>query len=147
LSLPDQQKASEAAFATEKDRAGQIARAGLESLRGELGSTGQLGSGAEVQGVRDIIQSGQGIMGQANRDIAMKQADLGADFAKTGSLGGITQRGQDVQAREAEARLAQERELQASRLSFEQQQLASQRQMQLMQMALGGLQNLGGLSY
>lgn len=137
--LPDSTAATNAAFATAKDKAGKISRASLDSLRGELGATGNLGGGAEVQGVRDIISSGAGLEGQAARDEAMKQSEIAADFAKTGYAGAITQRGQDVSAQEAQARLAQERELQASRLAFEQQQLKSQQQLQMLQLALSGL--------
>lgn len=133
LSLPNQQAAAEAAFASSKDQAGKIARSGLDSFRGELGATGNLGGGAEVQGVRDIIQSGQGLMGQANRDITMKQADQAADFAKTGYQGSITQRGQDINAQEAQARLAQEA-----------RQAESQKQLQLLTLALSGLKSAGG---
>jgi hypothetical protein len=35
-----------------------------------------------------------------------KQTDVAADFAKTGYEGDITQRGQDIQAQDANARLA-----------------------------------------
>lgn len=126
--LPDAKSATDAAFATAKDRSGQISRAALDSLRGELGATGNLGSGAEVQGVRDIISAGAGIEGQATRDAASKQADVAADFAKTKYAGEVTQRGQDVQAQEAQARLA-----------FEQREAAAQRQMQLLTLALSGI--------
>ena len=135
ISLPSQQAAAESAFATSKDRAGALARSGLDSLRGELGATGNLGGGAEVQGTKDIIAAGQGQLGQASRDIAGKQADIATDFAKTGYQGAITQRGQDISAQEANARLA-----------LEQRQAESQRQLQLMTLALGGLKTAAGVT-
>lgn len=147
VELPDQTAATAARFATAKDKVGQIGRASIDALRGELGATGGLGGGAEVQGVRDVVQSGAGELGQVSRDEAIKQADLGADFAKTRYSGSIAQRGQDVSAREAEARLAQEKELAQSRMSFEQQQQKSSQQLQLLQMALGGLKSMGTNNY
>ncbi len=108
ITLPDQTAATNAAFATAKDKVGALSRSSLTSLNDELGASGMVGSGAQVQGTRDIIQSGAGQMGQVSRDLAGKQADLAADFAKTSYQGGITQRGQDIAAQEANARLAAE---------------------------------------
>ncbi len=154
LTMPDQSKASAAAFAGAKDRVGQTSRASLDALRGELGASGMLGGGAEGQLTRDVIQSGAGELGQVSRDLAGKEADLSADFAKTNYAGGITQRGQDVSAAHAQAQLAQEQRLadaslafQKQQAAFQQQQAANAQQMQLLQMALGGLQGGGGGLY
>lgn len=147
VELPDQTAATDARFATAKDKVGKIGRASIDALRGELGATGGLGGGAEAQGVRDVVQSSAGELGQVSRDEAGKQADLSADFAKTRYGGAITQRGQDVNAREAEARLAQEKELAQSRMSFEQQQAKSAQQLQMLQLALGGLKSMGTNNY
>jgi hypothetical protein len=141
LQLPDMSAATDAAFATAKDKSGKIARSSIDSMRGELGATGNLGGGAEVQGVRDVINNAAGVEGQAARDISMKQADIGADFAKTKYSGDIAQRGQDVSAQEAAANLAATQEMNQSRLAFQQQQLQSQNQLQLLQLALSGLKS------
>jgi hypothetical protein len=141
LQLPDMSAATDAAFASAKDKSGQIARSSIDSMRGELGATGNLGGGAEVQGVRDVINNAAGVEGQAARDISMKQADIGADFAKTRYGGEIAQRGQDVSAQEAAANLAATQEMNQSRLAFQQQQLQSQNQLQLLQLALSGLKS------
>lgn len=146
LQMPDQTNATNAAFATAKDKVGKTSRASLDSLRGELGATGMLGSGAEGQLTRDVITSGAGELGQVSRDQAGKQADLAADFAKTNFAGGITQRGQDVSASEAAARLAQEQRLADASLSFQKQQAASQQQLQMLQLALGSLKGGGSAS-
>src|SRR5258706_2667096 len=114
LTLPDQTASNAASFATAKDTVGKTGRASLDALRGELGATGNLGSGAEVQGVKDVIQSGAGELGQVSRDQAVKNTDLKTDIAKTNYAGGITQRGQDVSAQEAQARLAQEERIAAA---------------------------------
>lgn len=144
LQLPDMHAATDAAFAGAKDKSGQIARSSIDSMRGELGATGNLGGGAEVQGVRDVVNNAAGVEGQAVRDIAMKQADVGADFAKTKYSGDIAQRGQDVSAQEAQANLAQQKELANARLAFETNNANSQRQLQLLTLALSGLK--GGAS-
>lgn len=137
LTLPDQTASNAASFATAKDTVGKTGRASLDALRGELGATGNLGSGAEVQGVRDIIQSGAGELGQVSRNQAVNEAALKTDIAKTNYAGGITQRGQDVSAQEAQARLAQEERI-----------AAANHQLQLLTLALGGLGKAGsGLVY
>lgn len=137
LTLPDQTASNAASFATAKDTVGKTGRASLDALRGELGATGNLGSGAEVQGVKDIIQSGAGELGQVSRNQAQNEAALKTDIAKTNYAGGITQRGQDVSAQEAQARLAQEERI-----------AASNHQLQLLTLALGGLGKAGsGLVY
>lgn len=108
IAPPDPTAATNAAFAGAKDQVGAMSRASLTSLNDELGASGMIGSGAQVQGTRDIIAGGAGQMGQVSRDLAGKNADQAADFAKLGYQGGITQRGQDIASREAAARLAAE---------------------------------------
>lgn len=139
IQMPDPAAATNAAFATAKDNAGKLARASLDSMNGILGSQGMLGSGAQVQGTRDIVSDAAGQVGQVSRDEAGKNADIAADFAKTNYGGAIAQRGQDVQSQEANARLGLAREQGNQRLSFEQTQLAQQRQLQLLQLALSGM--------
>lgn len=124
IAPPDSTAATNAAFAGAKDKAGAMSRASISSLNDELGASGMVGSGAQVQGTRDIIQSGAGELGQVSRDLAGKQADQAADFAKTSYQGGITQRGQDIAAQEAQARLAEAQ---------------AQRQQDLLMRILGGL--------
>lgn len=143
LQMPDQSAASAASFATAKDRVGKTSRASLDALRGELGASGMLGGGAEGQLTRDVIQSGAGELGQVSRDQAVKETDVASDFAKTNFAGGITQRGQDVSASEAQARLAQEARLSDANLAFQKQQAASSQQLQMLQLALSGLKGGG----
>lgn len=127
VAAPDTSAATNAAFATAKDQAGAMSRASLTSLNDELGASGMVGSGAQVQGTRDIINTGAGQMGQVSRDLAGKTADQAADFAKMGYQGAITQRGQDIGAQEAAAQLA------------EQRQEAYQRLLTQMMQGLGGV--------
>lgn len=127
--LADPTASNNAIFAAAKDKVGQLSRSSLDSLNGELGAQGMLGSGAQVQGARDVIQSGAGELGQVTRDLASKNADTANDFAKTAYEGNITMRGQDVQAQEAQARLALE---------------ARQQNFQLLNTILNGLRSGGG---
>jgi hypothetical protein len=132
----DNSAAQSAAFGAAKDTAGQIGRSSLDTLRGVMGETGQLGGGAEVQGSRDIVESAMGQVGDVNREGAVNQANQALDIAKTNQGAAITQRGQDIASQEANARLAQE---QAS--------LSSQRQLELLRLAITGQgQQAGGFS-
>jgi multimeric flavodoxin WrbA len=109
IAAPDMTQANAAVFSKAKDRAGALARASLNSLNGELGANGggsMIGSGAQVQGTRDVIEKGAGMLEDTNNQMAMSDAALKADFAKLGYQGSITQRGQDIQQQEANAQLA-----------------------------------------
>ena len=121
---PDMTASNAATFGRAKDQAGQTGRASLTSLRDELGVSGMLGSGAEVQGVRDITQNAAGQLGEVTRDQAVNDSSQKADFAKMKYQGDISMRGQDVQAQGDMARINL------------QKQLAQQ---QLLQSALAGL--------
>jgi hypothetical protein len=103
IQMPDTTAATNAAFARAKDQAGSLSRASLDSLSGELGSQGMLGSGAQLQGTANILSGATNTMGKEISSEAGQTAGIAADFAKTGYEGNITQRGQDIAAREAEA--------------------------------------------
>jgi hypothetical protein len=124
VQAPDMTQSNNAIFAQAKDKVGQLSRASLDSLAGELGGQGMLGSGAQVQATRDVVNNNAGELGQVSRDLASKQADTANQFAQMGYQGAITQRGQDIQAQEANARLALEQRAQ---------------QYQLLQLILSGL--------
>jgi hypothetical protein len=129
VDAPDMTQANAQIFGRAKDQAGQMGRASLQSLRDELGATGMLGSGSETQGVRDIASRGMGELGEVNRSNAINESQQKADFAKMKYQGDITQRGQDIAAQEAAARIALQREL---------------ARQQLLQQALAGLFGGGG---
>lgn len=129
----DNSAANAAAFSRAKDTVGRTGRASIDALRGELGATGQLGGGAEVAGVRDAILSGQGQLSDVARSQAINDSGQALDIAKTNQSAAITQRGQDISAQEANARLA-----------LEQAQLAWQRQMQALSLAFSGMPNVNG---
>jgi hypothetical protein len=130
VQAPDMTAANNAAYGSAKDKVGNAARGALTSLNDELGAAGMLGSGAQVKGTEDVINQGQQELGETARGQARKQADLSADFAKTGYQGAITQRGQDINSQEANARLALE---------------SRQQYMQMLQAAMSGLKgSIGG---
>ena len=128
----DTTAADEASFARAKDVAGQTGRASLESLRGLMGETGQLGGGAETQATRDIVESAAGQVGDVNREQAIQRSERGFQTALANQQSGLTQRGQDINAQEAQARLA----LAQTQLQFQQAQMQSQRQLDLLKLAL-----------
>ena len=123
VDAPDMTSANAQIFGRAKDQAGQMGRASLQSHRDELGATGMLGSGSETQGVRDIAAKGLGQLGEVSRANAINESQQKADFAKMKYQGDITQRGQDIAAQEAAARIALQREL--ARQQMLQQALAS----------------------
>lgn len=118
IQLPDSSASDAASFATAKDKVGNLSRASLDSLNGELGATGMLGGGAQVQGTKDIIQSGAGELGQVARDQAVTDSNRAADFAKTKYSGDITQRGQDIQQQETQAQIQANAAIQAQNAQF-----------------------------
>lgn len=138
IGMPDQTGAENATFASAKDRVGQNSKAALSALNDAMAGQGMLGSGAQVQGSRDIIQSGMGELGDVRRQQAVTHAGNALDVAKMGYQGDIAQRGQNIQAQEANARLAQE----ANQLAFQRQQAGTNQQLQLMSLALSGLKGL-----
>lgn len=127
----DNTAANTAAFTQAKDQAGKIGRSSLESLRGLLGETGQLGGGAEASATRQLVQDAAGGLRNVRNEQAITGSNQALDIAKTNQAAGITQRGQDINAQEAAARLA-----------LEQNQLAWQRYQSMLAMALTGLTNV-----
>ena len=129
----DMTASNAATFGRAKDVAGQTGRSSLDTLRAVLGETGQLGGGAEAQGVRDVVENAAGQTGEVNREMAIQGGRQAFDVARTNQAAGITQRGQDIQAQEAQARLAQEQ----AQIMFQQQMAKSQQQLDLLRMVLG----------
>ena len=128
----DTTAADEAAFARAKDVAGQTGRASLESLRGLMGETGQLGGGAETQATRDIVESAAGQVGDVNREQAIQKSERGFQTALANQQAKLTQRGQDLGAQGNQAQLA----MAQIQLQFQQAQAQSQRQLELLKLAL-----------
>lgn len=116
IQMPDMTQSNAATFAAAKDKVGQLSRASLDTLNGELGAQGMLGSGAQAQGVRDIVSSNAENLGQVSRDLATQNANTALDVAKTNYGGALAQRGQNIQAQQANAQLALEQRAQQYQL-------------------------------
>lgn len=108
VQMPDMTASNNAQFAAAKDQVAQTSRASLDSLNGELGAQGMLGSGAQAQDVRDVVNNNAEQEGQVSRNLATQNANTALDVAKTNYQGSLTQRGQDIQAQQANAQLALE---------------------------------------
>lgn len=121
----DTRAADDARFARARDQAGMTGRASLNSLRGLLGETGQLGGGAEAAATRDIVQRAAGQMGEVGRSQAIQGSERNFQTALANQQAALTRRGQDIGAQEAQARLA-----------LAQTQLQSQRSLEMLRMAL-----------
>jgi hypothetical protein len=109
--MPDTTGAVNAAFARGKDQAGLNARAALTGLQNEMAGRQMLGSGAEAGQTRQIIEHGAAGINEMNREQAIQDANMAGQRASEVYQGNITQRGQDMQAKQAEmARLAKMQE-------------------------------------
>ena len=105
-------------------------------MRGLLGETGQLGGGAETQATRDIVESAAGQVGDVNRERAIQGSERGFQTALANQQARLTTRGQDINAQEAQARLA-----------LAQTQLQSQRSLELLRLALAQTTTAGQALY
>lgn len=127
----DMSASNAATFGAAKDQAGQTGRSQIDSMKGLIGAAGMLGGGAEAAGTRNIVeQAGQGV-NDVTRANATNTAASNLDVAKTNQASQLTQRGQDIAAQQAQAQLA-----------MEQAQLNSQRQLSLLQTALGATSSI-----
>ncbi len=92
------QKAQEAAFARAKDRAGLISKSAITGLRDNMAARGTLGSGMEGEQTANILSGAAGGLGDVNREQMIKEANSAQHIADQEYQGGITQRGQNIQA-------------------------------------------------
>ena len=101
LQSVDTSAANAAAFARAKDQVGQTARGALTGLAGAMAGRGTVGSGVEGRGMSNIINAGQGQLGDVSREQAITGADIAQKNAALNYQGGITQRGQDIASAQA----------------------------------------------
>jgi hypothetical protein len=111
VQMPDMQAANQQAFARAKDTAGNLSRASLDALNGELGSQGMLGSGAQAEGAAQIIAKNANTLGDEANTEASTNAGLANTDALANQSAAVTGRGQDIQQQEAAATLAQQKTL------------------------------------
>ncbi len=129
----DMTASNNATYAHARDVAGQEGRSQVDSLQGLMGAAGQLGGGAQAQGLRDVVENAAGQVGEVNRGLAQTNAGQALEVAKANQASSLAQRGQNISAQEAQARIAQEQ----AQMQFNNMQMQSQRQLELLRMALG----------
>lgn len=93
--------ARSAAFARAKDRAGQTALASLTALQNVMGQRGMLGSSEEARLTQGGLQGGADVLNEFTRDELMSDLDRAAELSDRTYAGDITQRGQDLSARQS----------------------------------------------
>lgn len=96
-----EEAARAAAFARAKEQAGQTALSALTSLREGMAGRGLQGSSMEAQGEAGILQGGMGQVNDFTREQLINDLNRQAQRADLMYQGGITQRGQDLAARNA----------------------------------------------
>jgi hypothetical protein len=83
-------------FARAKDATGQVANKALEALRDEMTTRGVQGSGIEGNLTKDILKGAAQTQAQAAFDAAQQQWAADWDAAKTGYMGQVDQRANDI---------------------------------------------------
>lgn len=103
VEFPDTSAARAAAFARGKDTAGQLGRASIDALRGEMAGRGLLGSGIEGSQTRKLIEAAGRGPAEINREQAIQDADAAEKRAALEYQGRIQQRAQDIDVAQANA--------------------------------------------
>jgi hypothetical protein len=85
-----------ATFGRAKDKVGQTTTGALAGLRSALAGRGMLGGGGEYRGTAAVAQRGQGELGDTVREQAIHSADMNLDLEKTNLGADVAQRGQDL---------------------------------------------------
>ena len=101
MPVPDTTAANAAAFAQAKDSVGEQMRGALTGLSGAMAGRGLAGSGFEGAGQSQVIQQGQGQLGDVSRQQAVTNADLAQKTAEENQAADVTQRGQTIGENEA----------------------------------------------
>jgi hypothetical protein len=96
----DEEAARNAAFARAKDRAGQTARASLNSLREMLGPGG-LGGARESQRTAEVLGGAAGDIGEFEREQLIQDLGRAGEIGNRERAAGLTERGQDLDAQRA----------------------------------------------
>ena len=98
--------ANNAAFATAKDQAAKTASASMLGLNQALGARGMGGAGYEAGQVGNTLGREANTIGEAGRAQAINETNLRARAAEANLGAQVTQRGQDIGARESAANRA-----------------------------------------
>lgn len=98
VNTPDSSAAEAAAFARAKDKIGLQTRGAIRGLQGELAGRGVLGSGVESSAIANVLNAGQGELGDVTREGAIQAAEREREQANLGYQGQLTQRSQNLSA-------------------------------------------------
>lgn len=90
----DEAAARAAAFGRAKDQTGLVTRSAVDSLRSLYAGTGN--TGAQRQGLENIVAGGAGALNEFTRDQLMSDLERAGDVSDMVYQGNITQRGQDI---------------------------------------------------
>lgn len=126
VAAADPTAANAATFASAKDQAGETGRSTIDSMNGLLGAAGMLGGGAQAAGTLAAVEQAAQGSNDVTRQNAVSDVATNNAIAQTNQAAQLTERGQDISAEQAQAQLA-----------MEQAQLNSQRQLAVLQAALG----------
>lgn len=107
-------EAQDLEFGAAKARAGSMGRASVESLRDMLAEQGILGGGTEARGLTDRLAAATNPLSDINVAQAKEGAETGRQRASQEYSGRITQRGQDIQAAQAQRELETRKQMQTS---------------------------------
>lgn len=107
IQFPNTTGGTDAAFARGKDQAGMTARAALNGLQEEMSGRGMAGSGQEAMATADVVGRAASGVNEISREQAVKDAQFGNQMALENYKGSITQRGQDINAKQEAARQQQ----------------------------------------
>lgn len=90
----DEQAARDNAFARAKDKAGQIARSSVNSLREMMG--GNLGGALEASRMAEVAGGAANQLGEFNRDQLMTDLNRASEISNRERAAGLTERGQNI---------------------------------------------------
>lgn len=96
-----EQASRDAAFARAKEKAGQTARASMQTLQGVLDERGLMGSSIEGAETGNIIGGAAGDIGEFLRDQAITESNRAADISDMDFSAQVAQRGQEMSRKQA----------------------------------------------
>lgn len=97
----NEEAARNAAFARAKDRAGKTALSSLTALQNILQNRGMFGSTEEARLTQDSLQGGQDVINEYGRSELVNDLNRAAQIGDRNYAGALTQRGQDMQAKQS----------------------------------------------
>jgi hypothetical protein len=97
----NEEAARSVAFARAKDRAGKTALSSLTALQNVMANRGMSGSTEEARGMGAALQGGEDVINEFGREELMNDLNRAAQIGDRNYSGAITQRGQDMNAKQS----------------------------------------------